>query len=216
MLKVDFHTHSTASYDGGIKPEQYRQLLEKGVLHCVAVTDHNRVDLALLLHAEFPEKIIVGEEVMTTSGELIGLFLTQPIPAGLPALEAAKLIRLQGGLVYVPHPFETNRHGLTKEALEEIRGLVDVVEVHNGRALLQNRGPQAATWARLNHMLGAVSSDAHGLKGVGTTYTILKELPTAKNLMEQLPHARLVAGRPPLKTLLYPKAHRLKKKLAHS
>src|SRR5690606_22692028 len=147
---------------------------------------------------------------------LIGLFLKEPVRPGQSALQTAQAIRDQGGIVYVPHPFETVRKGVSETTLEHIAELVDIVEVYNGRAFTQNRGPQAATWARLHSKPAAASSDAHGIKGVGTAYTSLKETPTAKNLVKQMQLAHLNMTRPPLKTLLYPKANRLLKKLGRT
>lgn len=115
--------------------------------------------------------------------------------------------------MYAPHPFETIRHGLSKKVLDDFTQDIDIVEVCNGRALFQNFGPEATAWARLNRKAVAASSDAHGLKGLGHTYTGTAEKPTVKNLVDLLSGARLVSGRPPIRTLLYPKAHRLKKRL---
>lgn len=213
MLKVDFHTHSSASPDGGISTEQYAQVLEDGTLDYVAITDHNTTTKALELHSLLGEQIIVGEEITAREGELIGLFLKETIPAGLSALETAQAIRKQGGLVYIPHPFETVRKGIPQSTLEQIMELVDIIEVFNGRAFFQNKGPAATTVARLNHKPGVASSDAHGVKGLGTAYTTIKKKPTKESLLAELKVAHLTMHRPPLHTLLYPKTNRIRKRL---
>jgi len=213
MIKVDLHTHSFASLDGGIKPQQYKTILESGQLDCVAITDHNRIDAAQELRKSLGNKVIVGEEIMTTDGELIGLFLTKAIEPHQSALVTAKAIKAQGGLVYVPHPFETVRSGLPQTCLDELVYLIDIVEVHNGRAIFQNLGPKAATWARLNRKVVAASSDAHGYAGLATTYTELASIPTAKTLVKLLETARFSTNRPPLRSLLYPKLNRMSKHL---
>ncbi|MDB5163808.1 MAG: hypothetical protein JWS12_426 [Candidatus Saccharibacteria bacterium] len=212
-FKVDLHTHSEASPDGGIKLEQYREILRQNVLDCLAITDHNRIDLAASLQKEFNDKVIVGEEITTTAGEIIGLYLTLPIAPNMSPQATVQAIKAQKGLVYIPHPFETVRSGIAKSTLEEIIDYVDIIEVHNGRAFFQNRGPEAAAFATLHQRVRAASSDAHGLKGLGTCYTLLDELPTKDTLMELMPKAKLIANRPPLQTLLYPKFHRFAKKL---
>lgn len=212
MIKVDLHTHSSASPDGGITPEGYAKALSDGQLDYIAITDHNSVDLAHSLHKSLGDKIIVGEEIMTSEGELIGLFLHSFVMPHQSAEATAKSIKAQGGIVYVPHPLETVRKGLSKSVLDDIAELVDVVEVHNGRAVFQNRGPQAATWARLNRKEIAASSDAHGHKGLGRAYTQVSEQPSSSNILKLLKTARFVTNRPPLKALLYPKLHRLRKK----
>lgn len=213
MYKTDLHTHSGASADGGIRPEQYRQLLDSGRLDVMAITDHNRIDMAQALHKELGERIIVGEEITTTQGEIIGLFLKRPIQPNLPPLTTVQAIKEQGGIVYIPHPFEIVRRGLSAMTLEAIAEYIDVVEVYNGRAVFQNRGPQAVAWAKLHHKLPAASSDVHGYKGVGSAYTMLEDLPTTANCMKLLARGRLMTTRPPLLSLFAPKLNRLHKKL---
>src|SRR5580658_33632 len=104
MLKIDLHTHSVASPDGGIMADKYRECLELGKLDYIAITDHNSIDFALNLRTEFERKIIVGEEILTSEGEIIGLFLSELVPPNLSPIETIELIKRQGGLVYVPHP----------------------------------------------------------------------------------------------------------------
>lgn len=213
MPRVDFHTHSIASPDGGMTPQQYQEILRQDILDCIAITDHNRVDLALALHKELGDQIIVGEEISTSAGEVIGLYLTKAIPPNRSPLSTVQAIKAQGGIVYIPHPFETIRHGIAKSTLEEIIDHVDIIEAHNGRAFFQNKGPEAAAWATLHHRVRASSSDAHGVKGIGTAYTEIEEIPTKETLMKLMDKARLVTNRPPLRSLLYPKFHRLSKAL---
>ncbi len=211
MYKIDLHTHSVASKDGGLKRSQYVELLENGVLDVVAITDHNTIELAKDLYKDYPDSLIIGEEIMTAQGEIIGLYLSSDIEPGMTALETAKEIRGQGGLVYIPHPFETVRHGIQPDALDEIKYLVDIIEINNGRALLKSHLPKVAIWAKINRVATASSSDAHGLKGVGNSYSTVSKKPTKDTLVELLATARIVAERPPLRTLLYPKGHRLRK-----
>lgn len=212
MPNVDLHTHSIASPDGGIRLEQYVDVLESGLLDCLAITDHDTISAALELHQTLGDRIIVGEEITTAEGEIIGLFLKEPVQPKLSVKETAKAIKAQGGLVYIPHPFETVRKGLDEFSLAAIRDLIDIIEVHNGRAVFQNKGSQAVAWAKVHHKAACASSDAHGMKGLGTTYTSIPEMPTADTLVAQLGHGRLTTGKPPLITLLYPKANRLKKR----
>lgn len=214
MIKIDLHTHSSASPDGGLSQQEYMQLIGDNTLDYVAITDHNAVHFAQDLHSALGDKIIVGEEIMTDNGELVGLFLKSEVRPGMPVRATAEAIKAQGGLVYVPHPFETIRKGISAKALDSIADLVDIVEVYNGRAVVQNRGPQAAVWARLHQKATAASSDAHGIKGVGTAYTTIKEVPSAQNLIALLHTGHLSMKRPPLRSLLYPKVHRLRKKVS--
>ncbi len=213
MFKIDLHTHSSASHDGGISVAQYKQALSSNLLSTIAVTDHNDISVALQLHAELGEQVIVGEEIMTTHGEIIGLYLTQLVPAGLSPRETIARIKDQNGIVYIPHPFETFRKGMDPHTLEQIADDVDIIEVCNGRAFMQNRSSQAVVWARLNHKASAASSDAHGSKGLGRTYSDLSELPTRDTLVRLLDTAVLRTQNPTFRALLYPKYHKLRKKI---
>ena len=209
--KVDLHTHSLDSPDGSLTFTQYKQMLDQKGLDYIAITDHNTVRFALAAHAALGSNIIVGEEVTTTDGELIGLFLTKAIPAGLTPLETAKRIKAQGGLVYVPHPFETVRSGITPQALDSIADLVDIVEVRNGRAVFQNRSGQAEEWAAARKLPGAASSDSHGWHGWGKTYSTIDHIPRKTTLASSLYAARLTVGSGGLRAVLYPKFNRLRK-----
>ncbi len=213
MYKVDLHTHSSASPDGGLKPEQYHKALDAQLLDAIAITDHNRIDFAQALQQQLGERVIVGEEILTTEGEIIGLFMTQAVPPYLSPLDTIQQIKAQGGLVYIPHPFETVRKGLHPAVLDELIDYIDIIEVCNGRAFLQNRSTQAVLWARLNKIVGVASSDAHGWHGLGTTYTQVTEMPTAANLAYLLANGIPITDRPRWRSLLYPKYHRLRKKM---
>lgn len=213
MFKVDLHTHSSASPDGGISETQYRKALDAGLLDYIAVTDHNRIDHAQELQSSIGERIIVGEEIMSSAGEIIGLFLSELVPSGLTPQDTIAAIRNQNGLVYIPHPFETIRKGLHPAVLEELAEEIDMVEVCNGRAFAQNRSEQAVVWAKMNHVIGMASSDAHGYHGLGRTYTQLSELPTRDNLLELSMSGIPRTERPGIRALLYPKYHRLKRKI---
>lgn len=211
MYKLDLHTHSEHSPDGGITQHQYMKILEDGTLDYVAITDHDSVEFAKKMHKLLGKKVIVGSEIMSRQGEIIGLFLEKDVRPGMSAKQTAQDIKKQGGLVYIPHPFETVRSGISKDTLEEIAEYVDIVEAYNGRAFFQNKGPDAVVWAKLNNKPVAASSDAHGAKGVGSAFAVVKEVPNRSNLIQLISTAHLTMNRPPLRTLLYPKANRLKK-----
>ena len=213
MYKVDLHTHSIDSKDGGTTARQYQHALASGLLDCVAVTDHNSIDFATRLQADLGNVIIVGEEIMTNAGEIIGLYLKEAIPAGLSVSETIQRIKAQGGIVYVPHPFETVRKGLPPDVLDELTDQIDIVEIYNGRAFAQDKSKQTVVWARLNQIPGAASSDAHGHKALGKTYTDCKELPAHDTLAELIKSATPIAGRPSIRDLLYPKFHTAKNKI---
>jgi predicted metal-dependent phosphoesterase TrpH len=213
MFRVDLHTHSAASPDGGITLKQYKRILEAGVLDCVAITDHNSIDFATQAKAALGDRIIIGEEIMTSLGEIIGLFLKKPIEPGRSPEDTISAIRAQDGIVYIPHPFETIRKGLHPATLELIQKDIDVLEVCNGRAFLQNRSQQALLWTKLNRVASAASSDAHGVVGLGRTFTTLSQIPTRDTLISLLKNGTLQTKRPRVRGLLYPKYHTVRKKI---
>src|SRR5664279_1477964 len=129
--KIDLHTHSYGSPDGSLKTAQYQYFLENKLLDYIAITDHNSIATALKIQLELGglgKRIIIGEEVTTTEGEIIGLYLAHTVPAGLSPLETVAEIKSQGGLVYIPHPFETVRSGMSEKALQTIIDSVDILE----------------------------------------------------------------------------------------
>ena len=209
---IDLHTHSAASPDGSLSLEDYRTILQQGRLQCIAVTDHNTIEMAQQLQAALGECIIVGEEITTTEGEIIGLYLTETIPPMMTPTETVQAIEAQGGLVYIPHPFETVRKGVTAETLQTIANNVDIMEVHNGRAIFQNYSEHAMAWARTHNTPGAASSDAHGKAGWGRTCSIIAELPTRETLAGLLGRAELRRGFVGTRGIMYPKLNRLRKR----
>lgn len=211
ICKVDLHTHSVASPDGGLRLSDYASMLADGSLDYIAITDHDRIDFAQEAREKLGDSIIVGQEIKTVEGELIGLFLKETVPAGKTALETAELIHAQGGLVYVPHPFETVRSGMSDAGLYKIAQHIDIVEIYNGRAMFQNRSHQAMQWAEQYKKPGASSSDAHGLSGWGRTYSEISTPPTAKTLAKALHRARYNKELVGLMGSMYPKLNRIRK-----
>lgn len=210
MFRLDLHTHSVASPDGSLRAQDYSAMLLSGRLNGVAVTDHNRIDFAVALKAELGDNIIVGEEITALEGEIIGLYLSTAIPAGLSALETARQIHAQGGLVYVPHPFETVRKGLPIEVLDSLVEQIDIIETYNGRSM-QNQTSKAAAWATGHYVPGVASSDAHGAHGWGNTYTMLAQSPSQETLVALLTSATYNTKSTGFIGRLYPKFNRLRK-----
>lgn len=199
---ADLHVHSSASFDSLSRPaDLLRAAIARGLTH-LAITDHERLDGALRARELAPPalRVIVGEEVRTSGGDLIGLYLERPVPAGLSVAEAVAAIREQGGLVGLPHPFDRFRSsGGSRaggdEALRELAGRVDFVEAHNGRAV-GGGNARAAAFAAGHGLPGIAASDAHTVQEVGLSYTILPGDPqSAAQMRDALAEARLILGR---------------------
>jgi predicted metal-dependent phosphoesterase TrpH len=210
MLRIDLHTHSIVSHDGGITVAGYRSLLEKKVLDYIAVTDHNSIEGAVQLQSELGYGIIVGEEILTSEGEIIGLFLQERIAPAMTPLETVLAIRNQGGVVYIPHPFERRRKGLSRSSFESIAEYIDIVEVFNGRGRLRGHH-RSARQVIESRFAAASSSDAHSRRGVGTAYTKIAEEPTVENIVAQLREGVLVQRFAPVRAYLSPTINRIKK-----
>ena len=211
--KLDLHCHSRYSPDSLLREARIAQALRQGRLNSVAITDHNRIDGAQALHQRLGSAIIVGEEIDTQQGEIIGLFLTSAIPSGLTAAEAMAAIKRQRGVVYVPHPFETVRHGLDRATLDNLAGHIDLIEVNNGRSFSRRAARQARQWA-IKHQVAATSaSDAHGSAGWGRVYTLVERQPTAKTIVELVRQGRLYGRLNGVRSYAYPTLARWHRKL---
>jgi predicted metal-dependent phosphoesterase TrpH len=199
---ADLHTHSRASFDSLASPASLvRTAAARGLTH-LAITDHDRIDGAQTGRALAADiapglTVIVGEEIRTTDGDLIALFLDEAVPPGLSAADAIAAVREQGGLVGIPHPFDRFRGSLLRTArLERLVDDVDWIEAHNARVAVGNGNVRAAELAHASGRPGIAVSDAHSAFEVGVAYTALDGDPsTADGLLAALPSAQLVTGR---------------------
>jgi len=179
-------------------------------LDVVAVTDHNQISFAQHLQKTIGKKIIVGEEIMTRQGEIIGLFLTKQVKKGLPVEEACYEVQKQGGLVYIPHPFEITRKGLQVNELQKIISSISIIEVFNGRSLEPKTRLLAEEHITKYGLSFACSSDAHCRIGIGNTYSIISDMPTAKTLPALLRSGKRNEKRAPMLSYLCPTLNRLR------
>lgn len=170
-IRVDMHTHTRRSFDCLTDPAAYLRAVRGRGIDRVFLTDHNAIDAAQRLHREAPDTVLVGEEVKTREGfDLIGLFLTELVPRGTPAREAAERIRAQGGVVYLPHPFDRARSGAGPLHAASLLDLIDVVEVHNARCFRDRTNQEALRWAREHRKLAGAGSDAHTIAELGNGF----------------------------------------------
>ena len=168
-VKVDMHTHSEYSPDSRTPLRVQAAAVKAAGLNVVCATDHNTIEGALRLR-ELADgfRVIVGEEVSSRDGEIIGLFLEKAVPRDLSAEETIKRIHDQGGLVSVPHPFSRNRlFHLRRAVLERVWQDIDCIEVFNAREAFTKDNLKAAAFAKEKNLPGAAGSDAHRASEIG-------------------------------------------------
>jgi hypothetical protein len=171
-ILADLHLHTSWSHDCQIPVEELLDHAEAEGLGAIAVTDHNVFGGAREAVEQARNRdlvVIPGEEVKTADqGEVIGLFLSEEIPRGLSFGETVDAIRGQGGVVYLPHPFD-RLHAIPEPAtLHRHLAQVDVLEVYNARLLFEAYNDEALRFARKYDLTMGAGSDAHVLQGVGT------------------------------------------------
>jgi len=186
------HSHTMWSGDSTTTPDELALAVAGSGLDVVCITDHNSIEGARRLADELPCRVVVGEELRTSAGELIGLFLNERVPAGVTPVEAARRIREQGGVVYVPHPFDPMRRNLSERALRELaeQGLLDAVEVLNAKTSLSSLNARAADFAAEFDLAAGAGSDAHVPDALGSAYVEVPDFATPGEFV-----AALRAGR---------------------
>lgn len=179
-VRMDSHLHTLHSGDSVTTLEQMLEGARSAGLDVIAVTDHHAITAAQQMQemaAEYQVRVVVGEEVRTPLGEIIGLFLTERVPYVLPLTEAAARIRDQGGLVYAPHPFDPIRSGLGRRGLDQLAeaGMLDIIEVYNAKVPEEAVNDLARAAAVEFGVPGAAGSDAHDPEGIGAAFVELDD-----------------------------------------
>lgn len=192
-MKIDFHVHTEYSIDALLL---LKDLVKKSAASGIvpAVTDHNTIDA----HAELERtykgfKFIAGEEIKTKEGfDLIGLYLNEKIERRTPFEEAVDGIKSQGGLVYLPHPFDVTRSGIGKQYIK-LAKKVDIVEVFNARSIFGNSNQEALQLANALKKLKGAGSDSHFGLEFGRTYVELEDfdVDNSKDLIRKLKKGKI-------------------------
>jgi predicted metal-dependent phosphoesterase TrpH len=181
LLKVEFHCHTIFSKDSLIRPKPLVDAARRKGIDRLIVTDHNSVGGALEAKQIDPELVIVGEEIMTTRGELLAAFVTEEIPRGLEPHEAIRRLRKQGAFISVSHPFDAMR-GWELSHLLEIVPLVDAIETFNARCMDARYNLTAQEFARQHSLASTVGSDAHTVMELGRATLTMEEFTDADGL----------------------------------
>jgi predicted metal-dependent phosphoesterase TrpH len=192
MIKLEFHCHTCASKDSLTLPvDLVSAARRKGIDH-VVVTDHNSIVGAREAQVIDPELIIVGEEIMTTKGEILAAFVQEEIPAGLSPQETIVRLKAQGAFISVSHPFdELRKGGWNENDLLEILPFVDAIEVYNSRCMFPRFNHQAELFAREHNIAGTVGSDAHATYEVGRSLLLLDQFTGPEGLRQVIRGAKM-------------------------
>jgi len=167
-FKIEFHCHTIFSDDSLTRPADLVETCRRKGIDRVVVTDHNSIAGARAAQTIDPERVIVGEEIMTTRGEILAAFVREEIPSGLTPRETIRRLRDQGAFISVSHPFDVRRSGHWKEQdLLEILPDVDAIEVYNSRCMFPRFNDEARRFAEKHQLAGTVGSDAHAAFELG-------------------------------------------------
>ncbi len=201
-LKTVIHVHTNYSLDSNNSPgELLATALRRGV-NCVAVTDHDEIDGALEAAALSQERyggavrIIVGQEVTSRNGHIIGLFLQERVTPGLSVEATAEAIHAQGGLVLAPHPFMALcRHALGRQGLKRLQPYLHAIEVCNAQSVFPLSDRKALRFSQRHNVAAFTGADAHLRGHLDPCYQLLSDFHDAVGFLSSLRSAELVHGR---------------------
>jgi predicted metal-dependent phosphoesterase TrpH len=171
LIKADLHIHTEYSMDCTMSLEAIiERCLEVGI-NCLGVADHNTLVGSLKMKEIAPFCVVPGEEILTSEGEVIGFFIDREIPSKLSMKETISLIKAQGGLVCIPHPYDRLRYSAFKDqVLDEIMPHIDIIEAFNARSLSKRNATKAMALARKYNKPASAGSDAHTFPEIGNAY----------------------------------------------
>ncbi len=194
LIDVDLHMHTDHSYDCATPVEVLLAEARGRGLGAIAITDHNEISGAHEARAKADGvKVIVGEEIKTaTQGEVIGLFIEEKIPRGMSLSETIAEIKRQGGVVYVPHPFDRLHSVPDYEHLLEVLHAVDAIEVFNPRVAITEFNDEAVRFAAKYRIPAGAGSDAHVPQGLGSVRIRMRDFDGPEEFLESLRDADIV------------------------
>lgn len=185
MYKVEFHCHTIYSKDSLTRPADLVATCRRRRIERVIVTDHNSIAGACAAQAIDPELVIIGEEIMTTRGEILAAFVSEEIPPHLSPEETIRRLKEQGAFISVSHPFDELRQGgWHEEDLLNILPLVDAIEVYNSRCMLPSFNRRAKEFAEKHNIAGTVGSDAHAAFELGRSLMLLDQFTGPEELCQ--------------------------------
>lgn len=212
-LKIGLHIHSWLSNDALWTKEKFIDLYGSASFNALAICDHDEIVAARELKKSADFKIIIGEEINTQDGEIIGLFLKDKITAGLSLEETIGQIHQQKALVYLPHPFNHLRRQIIDPAkLEKYARHFDLVEVMNARNLFKNDDKKAFEFAKKHYLIQAVGADAHTRFEVNAAYMEIDDFNSPGEFLTAIKNGRMIKKYSPIWVHLLTKFQKIKQK----
>jgi len=194
-LKTVIHVHTNYSFDANPSPAEVIDTACRQGVDCVGITDHDTIDGALEAREIGGVRVIVGEEISSADGHIIGLFLSKRIAPGLSLEETAAEIRAQGGLILAPHPFTILCEGSLHNAIGRLRPWLDAIEICNAQDFLPWENSRAGRYARRYAITPYVGADSHVRGYLATCYQEIPEFDGPAGFLGSLRQARLYPGR---------------------
>jgi predicted metal-dependent phosphoesterase TrpH len=195
-FNVELHCHTYHSSDSLMLPHQILDACTRRDIDRVAITDHNTIAGALETHAFDPERVIIGEEILTTEGEILGYYMKEEIPEGLPPVEVVERLKDQGAVISISHPFDLTRGcRWSMETLEALYAHIDALEVFNARCWNDQPNRQATRLAGEVSLHATAGSDAHAPIEVGRAYLHMPAFSDAESFRQNLPAASVMGRR---------------------
>jgi predicted metal-dependent phosphoesterase TrpH len=191
LIRVDLHNHTHYSPDSILSPRRFVREAQRRGLDVIAVTDHNTIRGALAVRELSEKPVIIGEEVKSADGEILGLFLQEAIPKGLPASESIARIKDQGGLVGVPHPFDSLRSALNEDIMLALIDQIDFIEALNARMVFSAHNDKARNFAADHALPTTAGSDAHSPGEVARCYVEMPPFEGPRDFIASLRQGRL-------------------------
>lgn len=194
-MKIEMHVHTRFSKDSLLPLHILLIRCKLKKIDCIAITDHNEVKGALVAKRLFEKhnvKVIVGEEIFSKNGEIIGLFLKEKINEGLSAEDTIDQIRKQDGIVYVPHPYDVKRHKtvLQYEKILENKDQIDLIECYNGRNIKEEYGIRQNEIANEINKTKVIGSDAHTWFEIGRNTMEISEFKNTNEFLNVMKNAK--------------------------
>jgi predicted metal-dependent phosphoesterase TrpH len=196
--KTVIHIHTNYSFDANTSPDELLATARAQNVECLVITDHDEIEGARAVRERGEIDVVIGEEVSSRDGHILGLFLHKRIDPGMSAEDTARAIKDQGGLVMAPHPFTVLCDDSLHAATERLLPWLDGIEICNAQDLLPWENNRARRFADEHGLLHFVGADTHIRGYLDTCYQMMPAFDGPETFLDALRNAELFPGRFPI------------------